>query len=59
MAEWRFINIDGTTERTVLDDPIPHTGDGKFYNGRGYAVGVVVEKSISWPDGLVLAYEHA
>ena len=59
MADWRFINIDGTTAREDLDGPLPNTGDGKFYNQRGYQVVAVVKNAMSWPDGLVVAYEHA
>lgn len=57
MAEWRFINIDKTTDVVDIPGPLPHTGDGKSHNGRGYQVVAVVRNAISWPDDLVVAME--
>lgn len=58
MAEWRLINIDGSTDRAQISEPLPTVGDGKHYGGRGYQVAVVVTDAVSWPSGLVVAYEH-
>lgn len=59
MAEWRFMNVDKTTDVEDINGPLPQVGDGKVRGGKGYQVAVVVKDAISWPDGLVVAYEHA
>ena len=56
-CKWIFRNEDGSREEAVIESEVPHLGDGKAYNGKGYEVVCVERDSVTNPDCLVIADE--
>jgi len=57
-CDWVFVSQDRSRQEVTLQESaIPRLGEGKVYAGKGYEVILVVEKRITQPNPLVLAFE--
>ena len=55
---WIFLNRNKQVEKETLDTTLPHVGDGKIHNMKGYEVIFVGENLVSQEDPIVLAVEQ-
>ena len=58
-CDWKFLDKDcGKDEVTISEPHVPVPGDGKWHNGKGYTVRIVIDGRTTTPNPAVVATEN-